>query len=594
MKVNSIQDVVKSTICSSIIIAEVKDESSRQIFLPRFLSALKEAGEKIDQYDFYQYDEFYKFTRLVKRDGAEVDKLSVARNFNKTVFDTGASAKPEDILNAMKTAMCCSPSIVQFHIDDAVFCKSKTLINLIKTFVRDLSSFKQDVKDGKQILTSEQKSSKFYDQNKNVQALNYRDNSFLIIITNNLANFEDLDDVALLLKEETQDSKYVTSVFDVVERKVANAKNLRAELERFLKPLNLSSVVSFAYSLTNEEKLAKRKLTEDEIRSFMKNFLIATLTDEELLEKMESDYGFEAIGGYDEVKEHIRKNVVNLWKNKDKVEQYKLQIDSGIILFGGPGVGKSMFASCLAHELKIPAYRLNISKILDKFVGESEKKLQAVIDTIEKVSPSLLFIDEIDSMASSRELGGVVSATTKVDRNILNMLLQYISNPNRQAIIIGATNLIYEIDSALMRKGRLGTKIYVPFPDEEARKSIIKIHLEVKRAIPHKISINAIAEKTANMTGAEIESLINEIGVDVLIEQGKKEVTTDDILAGLEKFQLPPYRDQEIKRHNYIASLFSSFKIKGITDAKYTDNVIKDTQGLFKNAPKNVGDWMNN
>lgn len=569
MKVDSIKEAANliSAQITNILIIEAKDEYNRQMLFVRLMQEIKNLSDKNDlPIKFYYWDEYKKFRRMKPVNDEEIinfKTLNKIFNFEEVVIE---KPSPDSILEKMETAISVAPAYFQFVIDDGAFLKGKG-VGFVKTFLRNL----YNIRDEK--LTAKQFSDPLYDNTVNREKLNYKNNSIFVILTNNLEDFHDVDDIAILLKQSSNDEILMNKALEHLKKKITFIDDeFLIEIKNLVKPLNLTQVVNFALLLRRETVKDK-----DEVIAFTKNYLIKCLTDEEVLEKLDTDHGFEQIGGFQDVKDRIRKHVVNVWKNKDKAEKLGLNFDSALLFFGAPGTGKTIFSSCLAHELKIPGYKFNVAKVLDKFVGESEKNLQRVFDIVEQAAPCVLFIDEIDSVGTSRDGGGTTAMSThRVDRNLMNMLLQYVSNPNRKALLVGATNLIHHLDTALTRKGRFGTCIYIPYPDQKAREEILTIHLEKKRKIPHNVDVVEIAKLMENLSGAEIESVVNECATEVFLELNKKKMETEDLKTSFEtNFQLPTARRADIEKYNYVAKMFSSFKIDGITNKDYGPKVGK-------------------
>ena len=232
------------------------------------------------------------------------------------------------------------------------------------------------------------------------------------------------------------------------------------------------------------------------------------ITRTDLVEvEMDMKFGFERIGGYEPLKQFFRDYVIDVIENKEEAKKYGLRIPKGVLLFGQAGTGKTVFAKALAKELSLPFIYLDPSNIFRSLVGESEQRMQRIIRLIESMSPCVVFIDEIDSLGMSRDATALDSGAT---RKVFSILLSYLAS-ERNNLIIGTTNRPQDLDDAFRRVGRFDYTVFTPLPDAEARKEILKVHINVVRKVPAELTedeISEIAEKTEWFNGAEIENLV--------------------------------------------------------------------------------------
>ncbi len=216
------------------------------------------------------------------------------------------------------------------------------------------------------------------------------------------------------------------------------------------------------------------------------------------------------VGGYEDVKEELRDSIMVPLEKKELAFTYGIKPPAGILLFGPPGTGKTMLMRALAKELKYNFIEVRSSQIMSQWVGESEKNVAEVFTNARRSAPTVLFFDEIDSIAKKRTSIG--EGLDVVGPRVLSELLQQIDGANKAkgtVMVIGATNLPGELDPALLRPGRLDKIIYMHLPDPEARREILKVHLK-RLPVAEDLDLGAIVKKTDRFSGADLKNLVTE------------------------------------------------------------------------------------
>ena len=272
-----------------------------------------------------------------------------------------------------------------------------------------------------------------------------------------------------------------------------------------------------------------------------------------LLKKYDIDYiepkrGFESVGGYDFLKDYVKKRIIKLIKRPDIARKYGLTPPRGIILYGYYGCGKSWFSRAMAKEVGLPMIKIDASTFLRGIVGETEARVKQVLRVIESMSPAIVFIDEIDQLAISRNR--MFMGDSGVTRRMQNMLLDWLGNEDRKSILIGATNFIEQMDKAFIRTGRIDEIILILPPDLKAREEILKIHCRTvkKRPVSRNINFRELAEKTYMWTGAELEKLVIEASF-LACEYGDEQIRQDHFLEAIKYFEINvKEREDIIKR----------------------------------------------
>lgn len=247
-----------------------------------------------------------------------------------------------------------------------------------------------------------------------------------------------------------------------------------------------------------------------------------------------SDVRFSDVAGIEEEREQLEE-IVEILKNPKKYAANGAKIPKGVILYGAPGTGKTLMAKAVAGEAGVPFFAVTGSSFEEAYVGVGASRIRTLFATARKCAPSIIFIDEIDSLAQRRYEGKSYSEQT------LNQLLAEMDgfSNDSNVIVIAATNYLETIDSALLRPGRFDRKVFVPMPDVNAREKILEVHSKGKRF--SEISLENIAKRTAGFSGAELENLLNEAAL-LAVKNGNGVITSIEIeesisraIGGLEK-----------------------------------------------------------
>ena len=232
----------------------------------------------------------------------------------------------------------------------------------------------------------------------------------------------------------------------------------------------------------------------------------------EISEETIPEVTYEDIGGLtDEVKK-IREMVEVPLKHPEVFERLGVEPPKGVLLHGPPGTGKTLLAKAVANESDANFILLNGPEVMSKFYGESEKKIRDIFEEAEKNSPSIIFIDEIDSIAPQREDAG-----GEVERRVVSQLLTMMDGlqSRGKVVVIAATNRVNAIDPALRRPGRFDREVELRAPDKKGRLQILKIH---SRGMPltKDVDLEKLASVTHGFVGADLNSLTKEAAMVVL------------------------------------------------------------------------------
>ena len=238
------------------------------------------------------------------------------------------------------------------------------------------------------------------------------------------------------------------------------------------------------------------------------------------------------VAGLDAVKQELQEKVIEPFLHPELYDDLNLRTGGGILMYGPPGNGKTFIARAIAGTLDAAFFNVNFSQIKDKYVGETEKKLQQLFDAARQHPKAVIFLDEVDHLLGkrgNRKIGAVTQFLTLMDG--------FAKNTNCLLVLAG-TNKPWFLDEAVIRPGRLGTHIYVGLPDAKARAAIIAFHIR-GAAVCDDIPYDEIVAKTEGYSGADVAELCDRAktitGQRRRLDGQKHPVSTADFMAALEK-----------------------------------------------------------
>jgi proteasome regulatory subunit len=251
----------------------------------------------------------------------------------------------------------------------------------------------------------------------------------------------------------------------------------------------------------------------------------------EISEKPAVDY--EDIGGLESQIQEVREAVEDPLTAPEKFSEVGIDPPTGVLLHGPPGTGKTMLAKAVANRTDATFIKMAGSELVQKFIGEGARLVRDLFEMAEEREPAIIFIDEIDAIASKRT-ESKTSGDAEVQRTMMQLLSEMDGFEQRGDIsIIAATNRFDMLDRAILRPGRFDRLIEVPEPDVEGRKQILRIHTHGMQLSPD-IDLGAIADDTEGFSGAELESLATESGM-FAIRDGRTEIRREDFDDALQK-----------------------------------------------------------
>lgn len=334
--------------------------------------------------------------------------------------------------------------------------------------------------------------------------------------------------------------KFIT----ILEMDYLEGDEIRQTILKFIKDKHMKEIKE---SLLDEMALAFKGLTEFEIN----NLLALAYTDggeltrsdlhlifdqkqqiikkAGILEMIPLKEKFEDIGGLENLKEWFERKAV-VYKDMERARKFGVDMPKGVLIAGLPGCGKSLSAKAAAALFEVPLLRLDMGRLMGKYVGESESNLRQAIALAEAISPCVLWIDELEkAFAGIGGNGGGADVTTRLFGNFLTWM-QEKDNP---VFVVATANDITKLPPELLRKGRFDEIFYVGLPNDEEREKIFRIHIAKRRKQDIKnIGISDFLSKTKGFSGADIEGVVKD-AVEMAFAEGQSSVQTQDILDAI-------------------------------------------------------------
>lgn len=247
------------------------------------------------------------------------------------------------------------------------------------------------------------------------------------------------------------------------------------------------------------------------------------------------DSTYDMIGGLEKQVMEIKEVIELPIKHPELFESLGVAQPKGVLLYGPPGTGKTLLARAVAHHTDCTFIRVSGAELVQKYIGEGSRMVRELFVMAREAAPSIIFMDEIDSIGSSRgDGGGSGGGDSEVQRTMLELLNQLDGfEPAQNIKVVMATNRIDILDAALLRPGRIDRKIEFPNPNLENRMSIMKIHSR-KMNLLRNIDLRVISEKMTNASGAECKAVCTEAGMFALRER-RVHVTQEDFEMAVAK-----------------------------------------------------------
>lgn len=296
----------------------------------------------------------------------------------------------------------------------------------------------------------------------------------------------------------------------------------------------------------SKEVLEKLVITEEDFENAMK--IVVPSGMREVLVEI-PNITWDDIGGLEEIKRDLKEAVEWPLKYPERFKQMGIRAPRGVLLYGPPGTGKTLLAKAVAHESEANFILVKGPELLNMWMGESEKGVREIFKKARQVAPTVIFFDEVDSIAGrrGRELGN------NVTERMVNTLLTEIDGLEelKDVVVIAATNRPDILDPALLRPGRFDRILLTPLPDEKSRLKIFEIHTK-NMSKAKDVDLKMLAQKTYNFVGSDIEGLCRESGMIALRENiDANEIKMKHFERALEKVK-PSIREEDVGRYKEI------------------------------------------
>ena len=258
-----------------------------------------------------------------------------------------------------------------------------------------------------------------------------------------------------------------------------------------------------------------------------------------------SKYKFSDVAGLKEEKDELIE-IVDYLKNPNKYAAMGARVPKGVILYGPPGTGKTLLAKAVAGEAKVPFYQVSGSSFEDMLVGVGAKRVRDLFNNAKKSAPSIIFIDELDSVAAKRGRTDVVGPSAGIADQTINQLLAEMDGFDTKSgvVIIAATNRLDVLDEAILRPGRFDRHVQINLPDIKERELILQIHAKNKN-ISSKVNLNDIARRTPGFSGAQLENVLNEATL-LTVRNNKTAVGMEEIDEAIDRVIAGPAKHSRV------------------------------------------------
>ena len=312
-------------------------------------------------------------------------------------------------------------------------------------------------------------------------------------------------------------------------------------------------------------------------------------------ETTKSKVTFDDVAGLEEEK-HEMIEIVDFLKNPERFNKMGAKIPRGVLLCGQPGTGKTLIAKAIAGEANVPFISMSGSEFIEMFAGLGASRVRKLFEKAKKISPCIIFIDEIDAIGSRRNSSGGAESE---NNQTLNQLLVEMDgfDTDETIIVLAATNRPEMLDKALLRPGRFDRRITIGLPDMKGREAILKIHAQDKK-FAEDVDLKSIAEDTATFTGADLANILNEAAIIATINKHDA-ITNKDIedavkkvTVGLEKqSRVISEKDKKLTAYHEAGHAIVSSRLETQKGVKEVSIIPRGVAGGYTMYKSNEDKW---
>lgn len=259
---------------------------------------------------------------------------------------------------------------------------------------------------------------------------------------------------------------------------------------------------------------------------------------------------FDDVAGLEAVKNDIKLKMIYPFEHPELAQKFGIRPGGGVLMYGPPGTGKTMLAKATAGEIDATFFLISAADLLSKWVGEAEQNIKKLFEAAAGEQRSIIFIDEIESLVPARRDDGGSSVMQRVVPQILQGVEGFDRKSGRAVLLMGATNVPWQLDPAMMRPGRFDEKVYIPLPDPPARRKLLEIYLG-KRPLDPNITLDTLVDKVEGYSGADIKYICDRAAVIPFLSAvatGTEGMITMDIIEDVIKEAPRSVTKEMIKR----------------------------------------------
>lgn len=249
---------------------------------------------------------------------------------------------------------------------------------------------------------------------------------------------------------------------------------------------------------------------------------------------------FDDVAGLEDVKQDIRLKMIYPFEHAELAQKFGIRAGGGVLMYGPPGTGKTMLAQATAGQIDATFFRISPADVLSKWVGEAEQNIKKLFDAAAAEPRSIIFIDEIEALVPARRDEGS-SVMQRVVPQILQGVEGFDKKAGRPILLMGATNVPWQLDPAILRPGRFDEKVYIPLPDPAARRKMVELYLG-KRPVADDLNFDSLAQRLNGYSGADIKYICDRAATIPFLESvatGNEQPITQQILDQVLK-ETPP------------------------------------------------------